>query len=129
MRLVICRCCGELNELGVARCWSCGQGPQLACAFCGAPQAWSYPVDPDLYGWDLDPPAAEVRVCVACHLDVEGGGWNGIQLRSFTARQEAGPMTLEDEAVARADIRETLEAFRAARKGPPAPSPASSSSG
>jgi hypothetical protein len=73
-------------------------------------------VDPDLYGWDLDPPATEVHVCAACHLDVEAGGWSGIQLRSYTARKEAGPMTLEDEVVARAEIRETVEAFRAARR-------------
>jgi hypothetical protein len=90
-----------------------------ACAFCTAPQAWSYPVDPDLYGWDLDPPSAEVRICAACHRDVEADGWTGIQLRSLTARKGTGPMTLEDEAVAQADIREVLDAFRMARRGPP----------
>jgi hypothetical protein len=92
-----------------------------ACAFCGAPQAWSYPVDPDLYGWELDPPADEVWVCATCHRDVEGGRWTRIQVRSFNARKEAGPMTLEDEAVARADIGELLEAFRVARRGSPTP--------
>jgi hypothetical protein len=126
MRRVSCRACGERNQLHAVggRCWNCGQdldAPRGACAFCGATEAWSYPVDSDLYGWDLDPPADEVRVCAACHLDVEGGGWDRIQLRSFNVRKQAGPMTLEDEAVAQTDIRELLEAFRMARRGSPAP--------
>jgi hypothetical protein len=62
-----------------------------------------------------------VGVCAACHDAVQAGDWPTIQARHLALWWATQPMTLGDEAAARAAVGADLNAFQAARIGAPTP--------